>query len=126
LIYKFEAFELFKRFINELNTDITSFLAKVQVYHEAQEPIAVQPPVEQKPQKVQTQKAEAKSVLSTESDNSRIAQQQEVEVTKPIIAEQLPNRNDKVSVRYHDGRVLKDVKFKKVEDDFKNNLCVLI
>lgn len=35
-------------------------------------------------------------------------------------------RNDKVSVRYPDGQVLTDVKFKKVEDDLKRGKCLLI
>jgi hypothetical protein len=35
-------------------------------------------------------------------------------------------RNDRVSVRYTDGRVEKDVKFKKIEDDWENYLCEII
>ena len=35
-------------------------------------------------------------------------------------------RNDKVSVKYTDGKVLKNVKFKKVMKDVKNGKCVLI
>lgn len=36
------------------------------------------------------------------------------------------SRNDKVSVRYEDGRIVKDVKFKKIEDDLYNGLCDII
>jgi acyl carrier protein len=36
------------------------------------------------------------------------------------------SRNDKVSVRYKDGTVKKDVKFKKVEEDLKNGKCEII
>ncbi|MEP7103237.1 MAG: preprotein translocase subunit SecA [Candidatus Dojkabacteria bacterium] len=35
-------------------------------------------------------------------------------------------RNDKVSVRYKDGKELKDVKYKKVEQDVKNGDAILI
>jgi hypothetical protein len=35
-------------------------------------------------------------------------------------------RNDKVNVRYNDGKILKDVKFKKVEDDLQKGLCQII
>ncbi|MCU0390958.1 MAG: hypothetical protein MUE81_07560 [Thermoflexibacter sp.] len=35
-------------------------------------------------------------------------------------------RNDKVNVKYKDGTIQRDVKFKKVEDDLKNDKCVLI
>ncbi len=35
-------------------------------------------------------------------------------------------RNDKVSVRYSDGKEVKDVKYKKVENDVKSGKAVLI
>ena len=35
-------------------------------------------------------------------------------------------RNDKVTVQYPDGRVLKDVKYKKVEDDIHEGKCIVI
>ncbi len=35
-------------------------------------------------------------------------------------------RNDKVSVRYTDGKVVKDVKYKKVEADIQVGKCVLV
>lgn len=35
-------------------------------------------------------------------------------------------RNDKVSVRYADGKVVKDVKFKKVAEDVENGSCEVI
>ncbi|MBP7884621.1 hypothetical protein KAZ93_00245 [Patescibacteria group bacterium] len=34
--------------------------------------------------------------------------------------------NDKVNVRYQDGKIVMDVKYKKVEDDVKNGKCQLI
>ena len=44
----------------------------------------------------------------------------------PVKSEKVANRNDKVSVQYTDGRVLKDVKYKTVEDDVRNNKCIII
>jgi len=35
-------------------------------------------------------------------------------------------RNQKVTVKYNDGKVLKDVKFKKVESDLRNGICEII
>jgi preprotein translocase subunit SecA len=35
-------------------------------------------------------------------------------------------RNEKITVRYHDGTVKADVKFKKVEDDLRADKCVLV
>ena len=37
-----------------------------------------------------------------------------------------PGRNDKVSVRYKDGKIVADVKYKKVEPDVKAGRCVLL
>ncbi len=34
--------------------------------------------------------------------------------------------NDKVNVRYTDGKIVMDVKYKKVEDDIKNGNAVII
>jgi preprotein translocase subunit SecA len=45
---------------------------------------------------------------------------------QPIKAQKIADRNQKVNVMYHDGRVLRDVKFKKIEDDLASNKCVLI
>ena len=36
------------------------------------------------------------------------------------------SRNDKVNVKYHNGTILKDVKFKKVEDDLIDDKCEII
>jgi preprotein translocase subunit SecA len=44
----------------------------------------------------------------------------------PVKSEKIAGRNDKVSVQYPDGRVLRDVKYKKVEDDIRNNRCIII
>jgi preprotein translocase subunit SecA len=44
----------------------------------------------------------------------------------PVKSEKIANRNDKVSVQYADGKVMKDVKYKKVEDDIKNGKCIVI
>ena len=44
----------------------------------------------------------------------------------PVKSERVAGRNDKVTVQYPDGRVLKDVKFKKVEDDVKAGRCIVI
>jgi preprotein translocase subunit SecA len=44
----------------------------------------------------------------------------------PVRAAKVANRNEKVSVQYADGRVLRDVKYKTVEDDLMHNRCMLI
>jgi preprotein translocase subunit SecA len=44
----------------------------------------------------------------------------------PAKSVRIAGRNDKVSVQYPDGRVLKDVKYKKVEDDVASGRCIVI
>lgn len=46
--------------------------------------------------------------------------------TKPIVNQPRPGRNDKVSVRYPDGTVVRDVKYKKVEADIDAGKCILL
>ena len=43
-----------------------------------------------------------------------------------IKSEKVFGRNTKVSVRYEDGTVKKDIKFKKVENDINSEKCVVI
>ena len=52
---------------------------------------------------------------------------------RPIVNKRIPisrgakiGRNEKVSVKYSDGRIVNDVKYKKVEKDLENGKCELI
>lgn len=79
------------------------------------------------------QKEESKSLLNAgnQSDGGERAPQQQPgrppqEKVMPAKSEKIANRNDKVNVQYTDGKVLRDVKYKKVEDDILNNRCVII
>ena len=138
LIYKFEGFELFKRFIAKVNEETISFLLKADI------------PVQQTADQVQEaranrarvrlseQKEESKSLLNPGAgaapqqgaDRERAPQQvpnrPPQEKVMPVKSDKIANRNDKVSVQYTDGKVLRDVKYKKVEDDILNNRCVII
>lgn len=120
LIYKFEGFELFKRFIAKVNEDIISFLMKADL--PVREPDQVQEARQRRREKLKEQKDESRSLLSSAHQTNRPP----VEKTQPIKSEKIVGRNDKVTVQYPDGKVLKDVKFKKVEDDVRNNRCVII
>lgn len=121
LIYKFEGFELFKRFIAKVNEDTISFLLKADI--PVQEPEQVQEARSQRRQKLQEQKDESRSLLS--GGNAQ-GNRPPAEKTMPLKSEKVVGRNDKVTVQYMDGRIEKGVKFKKVEEDIKNNKCVLV
>jgi preprotein translocase subunit SecA len=49
-----------------------------------------------------------------------------VEKLAPIRSQKVASRNDLVSVKYMDGSIKRDVKYKKIEEDLKNNRCVLL
>lgn len=123
LIYKFEGFEAFKRFISKVNEETVEFLMKAEI--PVQEADEVHEAHAQKRQKLREQKEESRSLLQG-GGQPQEAEQQVQEKVMPIKSEKIANRNDKVSVQYPDGRVLKDVKYKKVEEDIKNGRCIVI
>jgi preprotein translocase subunit SecA len=126
LIYKFEGFELFKRFIAKVNEDTISFLMKADI--PVQEPEKVQEARAQRRTRLNEQKEESKSLLSGGGapPPGQPQPNRPPEKVMPVKSDKVAGRNDKVSVQYSDGRVLRDVKFKKVEDDIRNNRCIII
>jgi preprotein translocase subunit SecA len=47
-------------------------------------------------------------------------------VVAPRKSEKVYGRNDKVTVQYADGKVMKEVKYKSVEQDVSAGKCVVI
>ncbi len=122
LIYKFEGFELFKRLVSKVNEDTIAFLMKADI--PVQQPEQVQEARMQRQQRLQEQKEESRSLLS--GGGQPQADRPPREKVMPVKSEKIAGRNDKVTVQYTDGRVVKDVKYKKVEDDIRNNRCIII
>lgn len=121
LIYKFEAFELFKVFLSKVNEETSSFLTKADIPYE--NPDNVQEARSRKAQSYNESKEESRSALASKADTRN---RPPVEKVAPVKSEKIYGRNDRVSVQYTDGSVKKDVKFKQVEDDIKNSKCVVI
>jgi len=120
LIYKFESFELFKRFIAKVNEDTISFLMKAIIPIE--NPDEVHEAKQQKSkQNYSESKEESKSLLSRKENN-----RPPVERSAPVKSEKIYGRNDRVNVQYSDGTVKENVKFKSVEEDLKSNSCVIL
>ncbi|MGB5930449.1 MAG: preprotein translocase subunit SecA, partial [Cyclobacteriaceae bacterium] len=131
LIYKFEAFELFKGFLAKLNEDVVSFLAKSNIPVRSADEVKEARSRSQRRQKLQEQKAESGSVLSgggqqQSQGRTGTPNRPPQEKVQPVKSQKVAGRNDRVNVQYTDGRVLKDVKFKNVEEDLRNNRCVII
>jgi preprotein translocase subunit SecA len=115
-------------FIAKVNEDTISFLQKADI--PVQDADEVQEARTQRARvKLNEQKEESKSLLSGGLSGGQQQPQQNrppQEKVMPVKSEKVANRNDKVSVQYSDGRVLRDVKYKKVEDDILNNRCIII
>ncbi len=123
LIYKFEGFELFKRFIAKVNEETISFLLKADI--PVQQADEVQEARTRNRVRLKEQKEESQSLLSG-GGQAHQPDRPPQEKVMPVKSDKLAGRNDKVSVQYPDGKVLRDVKYKKVEDDLINNRCIII
>ena len=120
IIYKFEGFELFKRFIAKVNKDTVSFLTSAQI--PVKDPDQVkEAQAKRRSNDYSTNKEESRSLLSGNNEKSNDGIKSE-----PIKSNKIYGRNTRVSVRYENGSVIKDVKYKKVESDLNDEKCVII
>ena len=128
LIYKFEAFELFKAMLNNLNKEVLSFLIKGSL--PSQNPSSIQEAKRPKPrQKLNISKDE---VLNTEEMAQRTRQvgagasQQQRQTIETIIREQPKiGRNEKVTIKNITTGETKTVKFKQAEPLIKQGSWVI-
>lgn len=125
LIYKFEAFELFKRFVAKVNEETISFLTKADL--PVKDPNEVQEARNRRGARknYRESKEESQSLLSR-GGNPEERNRPPVEKALPRKTMNIPGRNERVSVQYEDGTVKKEVKFKTVEQDVLSNKCVII
>ncbi len=128
LIYKFESVELFKRFLSKVNFDMISFLAKADIPQEQADPQQVQQPPRRQPAapKLQTNKEELPEMAESDGPNEYARQMQSSTKSAPVKAIKIADRNQKVTVQYRNGDIVKDVKYKKVEADVESGECVVI
>jgi preprotein translocase subunit SecA len=130
LIYKFEAFEMFKRFVGRLNEDTISFISKAEL--PTQDPSQVKAAQSQRrdDSNVKASKEEVGSSLNPgarRQSAAAVANRTEApQVVAPRKSEKVYGRNDKVTVQYADGKVMKEVKYKSVEQDVAAGKCVVI
>ncbi|MEM7087000.1 MAG: preprotein translocase subunit SecA [Bacteroidota bacterium] len=115
LIYKFEAFELFKAMIEKVNKDVLSFLFKGELPQENQQQIREAQQTRPK-QKLNEQKDEIQN-LDERSAEARAAgntQRQRQQVTETIVREQPKiGRNDKVTIKNVMSGENKTLKYKQ-------------
>jgi preprotein translocase subunit SecA len=130
LIYKFEAFEMFKRFVGKLNEDTISFIAKADLPAQDPNQVRAAQASRREENQVKASKEEVGSSLNPGGGRQASAavanRTAPPQVVAPRRSEKVFGRNDKVSVQYSDGKVLKDVKYKSVEQDISEGKCVVI
>ncbi len=115
LIYKFEAFELFKAMIDQVNKDVISFLFKGEIPQETAN--TIQEAKQRKQEKLETQKEEIPN-MDERAAQSRAAGQgasrQQQQVVETIVREQPKiGRNDKVTIKNVMSGESKEVKYKQ-------------
>ncbi len=129
LIYKFESIELFKRFLSKVNLELISFLIKAEIPREQAQPQQMPQAAPKAPQptpKLHTNREEEEAVQGASGPDAYARQMDSSTRPTPVKVIKIADRNQRVNVQYRDGRVLKDVKYKKVEDDVENGNCVVI
>jgi len=108
LIYKFEAFELFKKMINKVNKEVLSFLFKGELPNQNEQQVSQAR--EQKREKVQVSKADFRSPTQETATN----QTQEQQVTETIVrSERKIGRNERVTIKNVMSGENKEVKYKQ-------------
>lgn len=117
LIYKFEAFELFKKTVDSINRDVISFLFKADLPIQAQ-PNNIQE-VRQVPkpkEEYHTNKEEIPNTNQARQQAQQAGQTQRPPVTETIVRDTPKiNRNDNVTIRHIMSGKTETMKFKKAE-----------
>ena len=108
LIYKFEAFELFKQMLDKVNKEVLSFLFKGEL--PSQSPQQVSQAREQKKEKLQLSKAE----FTSQTQAAQTNQTQPQQVTETIVrTERKIGRNERVTIKNISTGESKTIKFKQ-------------
>ncbi|QXP61665.1 preprotein translocase subunit SecA [Olleya sp. HaHaR_3_96] len=116
LIYKFEAFELFKAMIDQVNKEVISFLFKGELPTETTNAISEAKEVRQK-DNLQTQKEEIQNLDERSAQNRAASNTQpQQQVVETIVRDQPKiGRNDKVTIKHIITGENKTVKYKQAE-----------
>ncbi len=129
LIYKFEAFELFKEMINKVNKEVVSFLFKGELPSENPNQIQEARNVSKPKENLQTSKEEIPNSdeLAAQNRAAGQTQGQRPQVTETIVRERPKiGRNDRVTIKNVMSGESKTVKFKQAEPLIEKGEWVLI
>lgn len=128
LIYKFEAFNLFRGMLDKVNKEVISFLFKGDLPQQQQQAPAIQEAREVKPKEnYKTSKDDASGAAQQPSQQHAPQQTQRPAVTETIVRE-MPkiNRNDNVTIKHVMSGKTETMKFKKAEGMIQSGEWVLV
>jgi preprotein translocase subunit SecA len=110
LIYKFEAFNLFKAMLDKVNKDVLSFLFKGELPAQGANQISEAPI--QKHEKLNLSKEEVQNMTESSSRNPHDTREQRI-VETVVREERKIGRNEKVTIKNVINGENKEVKFKQ-------------
>jgi len=120
LIYKFEAFELFKEMLDKVNKEVLSFLFKGEL--PSQSPQQVSQARERKQEKVQLSKEE----FVSQTQDTQTNQSQPQQITETIVrTERKIGRNERVTIKNINTGESKVLKYKQAIPLIENGSWVL-
>jgi len=125
LIYKFEAFELFKAMIEEVNKDVISFLFKGELPQETQDNI--QEARARKKEKLETTKEDIPNMDERDAQNRAAGNTQAQQVVETIVRDKPKiGRNDRVTIKHVMNGENKTLKYKQAIPLIQKGEWVLI
>jgi preprotein translocase subunit SecA len=127
LIYKFEAFKLFKKMIDDVNKEVISFLFKGDL--PSQNPNDIQEAKQTRQRENYTESKEATEINNSADANKQAGQNasQQRQVTETIVRDTPKiNRNDTVTIKHVMSGKTETMKFKKAESMLTSGEWVLV
>ncbi|OIQ16230.1 MAG: preprotein translocase subunit SecA [Flavobacterium sp. MedPE-SWcel] len=128
LIYKFEAFNLFKKTVNAINKDVISFLFKGDL--PSQNATEIQE-AKQEPKQVEDYTTSKEEVLNTDEMASQAREVAQQSQSKPQVTETIVrstpkiNRNDTVTIKHVISGKTETMKYKKAESLLSNGEWII-
>jgi preprotein translocase subunit SecA len=126
LIYKFEAFNLFRNMLDGVNKEVVSFLFKGDLPQQQQQNIQEAREVKVK-ENYQTSKDDIPNTDEAAAQNREAGQTQQRHVTETIVRE-MPkiNRNDNVTIKHVISGKTETMKYKKAESMINSGEWVVV
>jgi len=127
LIYKFEAFELFRKTMDTINKDVISFLFKADLPSQQNPNIQEARQTQRPKESYKTNKDEIPNSDQLRKQNRQAGQTQRQQVTETIVRETPKiNRNDQVKIKHVMSGKTEEMKYKKAEPLIKTGEWVIV